>query len=494
MSSIIFFLFFIPILSIILLSVNFIFAPHKPYKEKKTPFECGYHSFSQTRSQFSISFFLFSYVFLLLDIEIILLYPYPLSALDNTIYGLFGMIIFTTIVTVGFVFELGKEALKIASKQYEEFPPDPYGFSLTQRLSSCGWPGQYENTHGIPKPHSFLTALKPCMPGSEPVIWAILGECQNIQAINELNHYYSWAVDAFNEAVIEYDFIMKPDPHYTEENTSTNMFEMTNTWATMSNYTPEVESPMWGDKLYQGLSGEFLWLSHYKNNNMGIPYLDHHYPLIKSVYLNFVTGLDHTTAPVPSLARNWTDVNDKIKFVNDGIHCVSSYYEIIRSTAQNINAHIKYGHWLIDQWEAMATQDFLDMMGLEDDITDVYWEPYKVNLLSIMEKQGYSPESSEARDILQKLGDEATPREIKKIWIQFNRNILRDQFEITKQKCDLINKSSVLSELAIVKMNQYNHAYSNWPTNPPVERLIEFTAPSPYYTSTIYNSIASLPR
>ena len=118
MSSIIFFLIFIPILSFILLSVNFIFAPHKPYKEKKTPFECGYHSFlSQNRTQFTISFFIFALLFLLFDLEIVLIYPFTVSSYANNIYGLIVMIVFTLIVTVGFIFELGKSALKIESKQ-----------------------------------------------------------------------------------------------------------------------------------------------------------------------------------------------------------------------------------------------------------------------------------------------------------------------------------------------------------------------------------------
>lgn len=118
MSSIIFFLIFVPILSVILLAVNFLLAPHNPYKEKKTPFECGYHSFlSQNRTQFTISFFIFALLFLIFDLEIVLIYPYSVSSYANNIYGLIIMIIFTLIVTVGFIFELGKNALKIESKQ-----------------------------------------------------------------------------------------------------------------------------------------------------------------------------------------------------------------------------------------------------------------------------------------------------------------------------------------------------------------------------------------
>ena len=61
MTSQTFFLIFIPILAIILLAVNLIFAPHNPYEEKDSAFECGFHSFlGQNRSEFSISFFIFA--------------------------------------------------------------------------------------------------------------------------------------------------------------------------------------------------------------------------------------------------------------------------------------------------------------------------------------------------------------------------------------------------------------------------------------------------
>src|SRR6202161_4342051 len=108
----------ITILSIILLLINFIFSYHKPYLEKKTAFECGFHSFlGQNRTQFSISFFIFGLLLLLFDLEILLIYPYVVSAYTNGIYGLVIMLIFFLALTLGFAFELGKNALKIDSKQ-----------------------------------------------------------------------------------------------------------------------------------------------------------------------------------------------------------------------------------------------------------------------------------------------------------------------------------------------------------------------------------------
>lgn len=118
MTSQTFFLIFIPILAIILLGINLIFAPHNPYEEKDSAFECGFHSFlGQNRSEFSISFFIFALLFLLFDLEILLVYPYIVSAYVNGIFGLIVMLIFFLVLTLGFAFELGKNALTIESRQ-----------------------------------------------------------------------------------------------------------------------------------------------------------------------------------------------------------------------------------------------------------------------------------------------------------------------------------------------------------------------------------------
>jgi NADH-ubiquinone oxidoreductase chain 3 len=118
MTSQTFFLIFIPILAFILLAVNIIFAPHNPYQEKDSAFECGFHSFlGQNRSEFSISFFIFALLFLLFDLEILLVYPYVVSGYVNGVFGLIIMLIFFLVLTLGFAFELGKNALSIESKQ-----------------------------------------------------------------------------------------------------------------------------------------------------------------------------------------------------------------------------------------------------------------------------------------------------------------------------------------------------------------------------------------
>jgi len=50
-------------------------------------------------------------------LEILLVYPYVVSAYTNGIYGLVIMLVFFLALTLGFAFELGKNALKIDSRQ-----------------------------------------------------------------------------------------------------------------------------------------------------------------------------------------------------------------------------------------------------------------------------------------------------------------------------------------------------------------------------------------
>ena len=118
MNSFVFYILFIIFIAILLLSINFLLSSHNPYMEKKTAFECGFHSFlGQNRTQFTISFFIFALLFLLFDLEILLIYPYTVSAYNNNAYGLLIMLVFFLLLTGGLVFELGKKALTIYSKQ-----------------------------------------------------------------------------------------------------------------------------------------------------------------------------------------------------------------------------------------------------------------------------------------------------------------------------------------------------------------------------------------
>jgi NADH-ubiquinone oxidoreductase chain 2 len=103
----------IPILVAILLALNLLLAVHRPDTEKLSPYECGFTPiYGQTRSQFSIHFYIVAILFLVFDLEILLLYPIAVTLYQVSTYGFTIAILFFTILTIGFVFELGKGVLK----------------------------------------------------------------------------------------------------------------------------------------------------------------------------------------------------------------------------------------------------------------------------------------------------------------------------------------------------------------------------------------------
>jgi NADH:ubiquinone oxidoreductase subunit 3 (subunit A) len=112
MNSLLILFIFIPILSIILLALNILFAVHRPDAEKVTSYECGFSPiYGQTRSPFHVHFYIVGMLFLIFDLEILLLYPIAVTLYQVSIYGFFTMLIFFAILTLGFIYEIGTGAL-----------------------------------------------------------------------------------------------------------------------------------------------------------------------------------------------------------------------------------------------------------------------------------------------------------------------------------------------------------------------------------------------
>jgi NADH-ubiquinone oxidoreductase chain 3 len=78
---------FVPVLTVILLALNLIFAVHRPDSEKVTAYECGFSAIPQTRSPFSIQFYIVAILFLVFDLELVLLYPFTASLYQIGTYG-----------------------------------------------------------------------------------------------------------------------------------------------------------------------------------------------------------------------------------------------------------------------------------------------------------------------------------------------------------------------------------------------------------------------
>jgi NADH-ubiquinone oxidoreductase chain 3 len=105
---------FVPILAFILLALNILLSTHKPYEAKVSAYECGFSPiYGQTRSTFQIHFYLVAMLFLIFDLEILLLFPISVTLFQVSVFGFSIALIFFIVLTIGFVLEIGSGAIKL---------------------------------------------------------------------------------------------------------------------------------------------------------------------------------------------------------------------------------------------------------------------------------------------------------------------------------------------------------------------------------------------
>jgi NADH:ubiquinone oxidoreductase subunit 3 (subunit A) len=117
MNSLLIIFIFIPILALILLTLNLLFSPNKPDSEKVLTYECGFSPIlGQTRNTFHISFFLIALAFLILDLEILLFFPISVSLSQIGTFGLVIALIFFILLTIGYIIEILAGNLKVSNQ------------------------------------------------------------------------------------------------------------------------------------------------------------------------------------------------------------------------------------------------------------------------------------------------------------------------------------------------------------------------------------------
>src|SRR5882757_4960900 len=112
MNNLLFIFIFVPILAAVLLILNILLAPHKPDFQKVSQYECGFAPIpGQTRSTFQIHFMIVALLFLIFDLEILLLFPLAVSFYQFSFFVFTVEIFFFFLLIVGFVLEIGSGAI-----------------------------------------------------------------------------------------------------------------------------------------------------------------------------------------------------------------------------------------------------------------------------------------------------------------------------------------------------------------------------------------------
>lgn len=99
-------------ISVIMLTASFILAKQKPDSEKLSAYECGFEAFDDARSRFDVRFYLVAILFIIFDLEVAFLFPWAVAFGDIGVFGFWSMVLFLSVLTVGFVYEWRKGALE----------------------------------------------------------------------------------------------------------------------------------------------------------------------------------------------------------------------------------------------------------------------------------------------------------------------------------------------------------------------------------------------
>lgn len=96
----------------VMLTLGFILGPQRPDAEKRSPYECGFEAFEDTRMKFDVRYYLVAILFIIFDLEIAFLFPWAVALDKLGLVGFWAMFVFLGILVVGFIYEWKKGALE----------------------------------------------------------------------------------------------------------------------------------------------------------------------------------------------------------------------------------------------------------------------------------------------------------------------------------------------------------------------------------------------
>ena len=84
----------------------------RPDPEKVSPYECGFEAFDDARRQFDVRFYLVAILFIIFDLEVAFLFPWVVAFKSVGRFGLWSVMVFLGVLTIGFIYEWKKGALE----------------------------------------------------------------------------------------------------------------------------------------------------------------------------------------------------------------------------------------------------------------------------------------------------------------------------------------------------------------------------------------------
>ena len=92
--------------------LSFVVGDSQPDQEKLSAYECGFEAFDDARGRFDVRFYLVAILFIIFDLEVAFLFPWAITLGKIGLFGFWSMMIFLTVLTIGFIYEWKKGALE----------------------------------------------------------------------------------------------------------------------------------------------------------------------------------------------------------------------------------------------------------------------------------------------------------------------------------------------------------------------------------------------
>lgn len=98
-------------IAILAVGVGALLGPKKPSRAKLMPYESGNDPAGEVR-RFPVHFYAIAMLFIIFDVEVAFLWPYAVSAGTLGAVGFWGLLVFTVLLFVGFLYEWLKGVMK----------------------------------------------------------------------------------------------------------------------------------------------------------------------------------------------------------------------------------------------------------------------------------------------------------------------------------------------------------------------------------------------
>lgn len=99
-------------LALVMALLPLVLLKQKPDAEKLSAYECGFESYGDARSKFDVRFYLVAILFIIFDLEVAFLFPWAVTLGDIGVFGFWSMMVFLSVLTIGFIYEWKKGALE----------------------------------------------------------------------------------------------------------------------------------------------------------------------------------------------------------------------------------------------------------------------------------------------------------------------------------------------------------------------------------------------